>query len=358
MGGLDQRSAGKDEQEARQKREIGGDDRGNAAGKNQAVGPEQLLGPPADEADEGHHHDERTRRGFPEREPVDHLRRGEPLVVLDAALVDVGQHGVGAAEREQRGLGEEPAHLGERPFPAGMRDERRHDSAPEQEPDHANARQARPGEEGVLRRRRVVVDQRRAVAPVGCAMAAADGELVGREPAADVADDPGADDDQREGQLEREDRNECRGGDRPQHAVLERARADAVGGEHHDRRDCRLDAVQNSGDRRHVAERHVDPRQRDQDEKRRQEEQRARDDAAPGPVHHPADVSRKLGCLRPRQHHAVVERVQEPPFRNPAPAFHQVLMHDGDLAGGAPEADEAELEPVPEGFPEGNRLRW
>jgi tetratricopeptide (TPR) repeat protein len=72
---------------------------------------EDLLGPGADEADEGHHHDQRPRRGLAQRQAVDHLRAGQPAVGLDPALVDVGQHRVGAAEGDQRGLGEELAHV-------------------------------------------------------------------------------------------------------------------------------------------------------------------------------------------------------------------------------------------------------
>ena len=48
-----------------------------------------------------------------EREPVDHLRGREPSVVPDCALVTEREHGVCAAEREQRGFGEAPIHLGE-----------------------------------------------------------------------------------------------------------------------------------------------------------------------------------------------------------------------------------------------------
>ncbi len=83
-------------------------------GEHQRIGAEHCLRPAADEADERDDHDERTRRGFAEREAVDHLRRREPRERLDRALVDVGQHRIGAAERQQRGLGEEHAHLRQR----------------------------------------------------------------------------------------------------------------------------------------------------------------------------------------------------------------------------------------------------
>ena len=70
------------------------------------------------------------------------------------------------------------------------------------------------------------------------------------------------------------------------------------------------------------------------------------DDAAPGAVHQPADVGGQLLRLRPRQQHAVVERVQVAVFRDPAPALDQLLMHHRDLPGRAAEADETQLEPI------------
>jgi len=57
------------------------------------------------------------------------------------------------------------------------------------------------------------------------------------------------------------------------------------------------------------------------------------------------------------QHHAVVERVQEALLGYPAALLHQFLVHDGDLSGGTAEADEAQLQPVEEGFAKGDRGR-
>src|SRR3990170_519624 len=74
-------------------------------------------------------------------------------------------------------------------------------------------------------------------------------------------------------------------------------------------------------------------------------------------MHHPTDIRGELGRFGAGQHHAVVERVQEAPLRNPAFLFHQVMVHDRDLPGRPAEADEAELEPVPERFGQGYG-RW
>ena len=95
---------------ARMKRKLGRNVKNVAthapaiAGQRQRVGAEHRLRPSADEADERDDHDERARRRFAERQAVDHLRGREPRVGLDGALVDIGQHRVRAAERQQRGL--------------------------------------------------------------------------------------------------------------------------------------------------------------------------------------------------------------------------------------------------------------
>jgi len=69
-------------------------------------------------------------------------------------------------------------------------------------------------------------------------------------------------------------------------------------------------------------------------------------------VHEPTDVSGELLGFGTGPHHAIVERVQEAPFRNPAPLPHRLLVHDRDLTRRPAEADEAEFEPEPERFAE------
>ncbi len=69
-------------------------------------------------------------------------------------------------------------------------------------------------------------------------------------------------------------------------------------------------------------------------------------------VEQPADVGGELLRLRAGQEHAVVEGVQEPVLGNPAPALHELLMHDGNLPRGPPEADEAKLQPEGKRFAE------
>jgi redox-sensitive bicupin YhaK (pirin superfamily) len=197
-------------------------------------------------------------------------------------------------------------------------------------------------------RRRVVVDHRRAMAGRAVGARAAHGEPIGRNTPADRAGYPCRQHDQGKRDTSRKGGDEGRRGDRPQHSVAQRPRADAVCRMQHDRRHRRLDAVEHARHQWRLAEREVDPRQGDEDQQRRQHEERPGHDAAPGAVQQPADVGRELLRLRSRQHHAVVERVQEASLRDPAPALDQLLVHHRDLAGRSAEADEAELEPEAE----------
>jgi hypothetical protein len=178
-----------------------------------------------------------------------------------------------------------------------------------------------------------------------------------------VTDQAGCQHDRRKRRVEREDRHERGGGDAPHPPVLQRAAADAVRRVQHERSDGRLDAVEDAGHHRHMAEAQIDPRQRDQDEQRRQHEQRPGHDATPRAVHQPADVGGELLGLGAGQQHAEIQRVKKALLADPAPPLDQLGMHDRDLPGGSAEADEAELEPEAESLCEGNglegrRKRW
>ena len=194
----------------------------------------------------------------------------------------------------------------------------------------------------MCRRWRVVVDDRWKMRGRRCSVRrAAHRERLRHESPAEIADQSGGEHDRRERNREGEDRDEGRDRDQPVQRMANDPLPDAPRGVEHDRDDGRLDAVEEARDERHVAVRHVEPRQRDQHDERRQHEQRARDDAAPGAMHEPADVGRELLRFRTRQHHAIVERVQESRFRNPALRLDQIAMHERDLPGRTAEADEA-----------------
>ena len=114
MSRFDQRPAGENKNETRQKREPRGNGCGESAGCEQLVRTEHLLAPAPDKADERNDHDQRPGRRFAERESIDHLRRREPAVGLHGPLHDVRQDRVRASKGDQRRLGEEPAHLRQR----------------------------------------------------------------------------------------------------------------------------------------------------------------------------------------------------------------------------------------------------
>ena len=102
---------------------------------------------------------------------------------------------------------------------------------------------------------------------------------------------------------------------------------------------------------------HVAPgNQGDQDEGRQHEEQSG-EDAACAPVHEPTEVGGKLLSLGAGQQHAVVERMHEALFGDPAPALDQMLMHERDLPGWSAKADKAELEPEHERIAKRDRRR-
>ena len=71
-------------------------------------------------------------------------------------------------------------------------------------------------------------------------------------------------------------------------------------------------------------------------------------------MHQPADIDRKLRGFRPRQQHAVVQRMQKSLLGNPASSFDQFGVHQRDLSGRSAKADAAQFDPVPEGFFEGD----
>src|SRR5882724_1754592 len=54
--------------------------------------------PRAEETDKLQNHNERAGRCFGETEPIEHLRRGKPMIMLDRLLRDIREHRIGAAE--------------------------------------------------------------------------------------------------------------------------------------------------------------------------------------------------------------------------------------------------------------------
>jgi hypothetical protein len=168
--------------------------------------------------------------------------------------------------------------------------------------------------------------------------------------AGDEADAGRAEDDGGEGDVEEEDADKGDGRERDHHPVLERTLADADHGLDHDRQNGRLEAEEQRRDHGHVAPGGVHVAQRHDGDDAGNDEQHAGHDAAERAMHQPADIGRELLRLGARQQHAVVERVQEPFFRDPALLLDQDAVHDRDLAGGTAEAQAGDAKPGVEGL--------
>ena len=126
---------------------------------------------------------------------------------------------------------------------------------------------------------------------------------------------------------------------------FKRALADAHDRFQHDREHRRLQPEEQRRDDPDLAVGGIDVAQRHDGDDAGQDEQHAGHQAAERAVHQPADIGRELLRLRPRQQHAVVERVQEPALGDPALLLDQDAMHHRDLPGRAAEAQQRDAQP-------------
>ena len=104
--GLDEGGAGKDEEKAGQKGDVGGDQGAEHAGGQRGEIPGQVPGP-----HESHilgHHDQRAGGRFGQAKADEHLLGAEPAVA-HGDIGDVGQHGIGTTEGDEGRLGEKKA---------------------------------------------------------------------------------------------------------------------------------------------------------------------------------------------------------------------------------------------------------
>jgi hypothetical protein len=151
---------------------------------------------------------------------------------------------------------------------------------------------------------------------------------------------------------EEEDADERGGGEPHHHVVLERALADPEHRLEHDRQHRGLETKEQRDDHRHLAIAGVDVAERHDGDDAGDDEQHAGHDAAERAVHQPADIGRELLRLRAGQQHAVVERMQEPLFRDPVLFLDDDPMHDRDLAGRPAEAQAGDPQPDAERLPQ------
>ena len=165
------------------------------------------------------------------------------------------------------------------------------------------------------------------------------------------------------GTAEEEDGDEGQPRQPPRRSVLQRAPGDPEQRLDDDRQDRRLHTDEQGLDRRQLAERGIDHRQRQHHQRAGDDEQQARRQPAPDPMQPPADVGGKLHGFRPRQQHAEVERVEIARLVDPLALLHQHAVHERDLSRRAAEREEADPGPNAErlaegrgpGAPDGNR---
>ena len=303
----------------------------------------------AHEAHELGHHDQRPGRGLGEPQAVQHLAGREPAVGLDGGLGDVGEHRIGAAEGHHRHLREEQRDLGEdvaRPEGHGQQ-RRRHE--PQREEDGGDLE--RPGQRRAGMRRQRLAEQRCRHRPPGARRScrgrrrAWNAARPARPPSQPIS--AAARMISGNGTSNTKIATNAAAASATIVPVGERAPADAQHRLEHDREHRGLEAEEQRGDQRQVAERGIEPAQRHDREHAGQHEQRAGDEAALGLVQQPADVDRELLRLGPRQQHAEVERVQEAPLAEPALLLDQDAVHHRDLAGRAAEAQRGDPQPDP-----------
>ena len=75
-------------------------------------------------------------------------------------------------------------------------------------------------------------------------------------------------------------------------------------------------------------------------------------------MHQPADIDRQLMGFRPRQQHAVAQRMQKPRFADPFLLVDDDPVHDRDLPGRTAETERGHAQPDAEGFSERDAVLW
>ena len=285
------------------------------------------------EADELQDHNQRPRRRFGERQTIHRLRLRQPAV-LRRRLRDVCKHGVRAAEGDQRRLREEAIFIGVQARRAAPREDRHERQSPQHDSDCQRSQRAAARRQRMRGQRRIIIQRN-----TGCVVLRSGDRL--RPPARQ-----GQPTQRRRRHYERErhvreiNAGERRRRDHVMRAACQRPLAEAQHGFHDNGDDHGFEAGERACHGGDLAIRGVNVRQRQQNEDRRQDKERARHNPARRAMQQPADVYRQLLRLRPRQQHAVIERVEELALLQPAPLVHQDAMHQGDLRRRAAERDQ------------------
>jgi hypothetical protein len=151
--------------------------------------------------------------------------------------------------------------------------------------------------------------------------------------------------DPRKRYLQGEDGDEGNHCKRKQESRLQGALSNAQQSLDHDCQHGGLEAEEKRRYQRQLTEANVEIAQESEHQCAGQHEQKARNDAAPGPMHQPANIDRELLCLGSGQQHAVVQRMQETWFADPASLFDQLTMHQCYLSGRPTKTEPADARP-------------
>ena len=233
-----------DPQEAGRERHPGRDGGAQGAGPQRVEAARVAEG--GEKAHELQHHDERAGRGLGHAQAVEHLVGLHPAEGIHRHLGRIGQHRVGAAEGDDRGLAEEGRDAGSRRRPAPWSQRIRAKGADQTSSQATATRTARRPKAGCGSTRRRPAFGRPPVSSQGSAFfppcPALPEKMSGRDPSAGVADDGRRQHDGGEGDVEEEDPDERQRRQRHHGPVFERPLADADDGLDHHREHGRLQA--------------------------------------------------------------------------------------------------------------------
>ena len=238
------------------------------------------------------HQDKRTRCRFGQTKPVQHFTCIEPAVVLNRFLRHIGENGIGAAERNDRHLRKEHCLLRKHMAAAQKEYQRSHRPKPQGAADDhcsdGSKRHAGPC-------RRFAGRAIHAHIPFG--------RSRGNQSASnsDETENGGARDHQREGNIEKENRNEGRSRHGIKHALFHGALRDTDQCLDHNSEDCRLDAEEQRLDKGKIGIGGIKHGKRHHHRDARQNEHEPRRKPALHTMEQPAGISRELLRFRARQ---------------------------------------------------------
>lgn len=241
---------------------------------------------------------------------------------LNGLLLQVGEHGIGAAERHHRQLAEQHADIGQ------------HMAAPED--GERNGQRCEP--------EHTPYDGGAESAACGCFVDADRWRKDRSAARAHQPEQPSGDHHERKRNTEQIEGHEGEPGDPEIEACLQGALADFHERFDDERQNGGFDAKEQRGDQWGLCMKHVEPRQTKDHECAGNDEQRARDEAAAHAMQQPAYIGGELLRLWAGQKHAIVQCMQITRLIDPFFLLDKDAVHERDLAGRAAKAQASDLE--------------